>query len=172
MTERAARGITTYLSNDHDRLDQLLRQSVTPSGDINNEAYQQFRQGLLRHIGIEEKILIPALKQNLDEEMQKTLDRIRSDHSAIVALLVPPPSPAIVHALTAILTEHNELEEKNGGFYERADAYDESAVKQIAEKVKNAPEVKSLPNNPDPKVLDATRRALERAGYDPGMLLR
>jgi hypothetical protein len=72
-----------------------------------------------------------------------------------------------VHALTAILTGHNELEEKNGGFYERADAYDETAVEQIAEKVKSAPEVKSLPNNPDPNVLDATRRALERAGYDP-----
>lgn len=165
------REISTYLSNDHDRLDQLLKQSVTPSGAINNDAYQQFRQGLLRHIGIEEKILIPSLKQNLDEEMKKTLDRIRSDHSAIVALLVPLPSSAIISALKAILTGHNELEEKNGGFYERADAYDETAVEQIAEKVKNAPEVKSLPNNPDPKVLDATRRALERAGYDSAQYL-
>ncbi|MEW5797643.1 MAG: hemerythrin domain-containing protein [Bacteroidota bacterium] len=159
--------ITEYLTNDHDRLDRLLQQSLTPSGEINNEAYQQFRQGLLRHIGIEEKILIPALKRNLDAEMQRTLDRIRLDHSAIVALLVPPPSLAIVQALTAILTGHNELEEKNGGFYERADAYDETAIEQIADKVKNAPEVKSLPNNPDPNVLEATRRALERAGYDP-----
>lgn len=142
-------------------------QSLTPSGEINNDAYQQFRQGLLRHIGIEEKILIPALRQDMEGEMKQILDRIRSDHSAIVALLVPPPSPAIVHALTAILTGHNELEEMNGGFYERADVYDETAVEQITEKVKSAPEVKSLPNNPDPKVLDATRRALERAGYDP-----
>lgn len=163
--------ITHYLSADHDRLDQLLRLSITAAGEINTDAYQKFRQGLLRHIGIEEKILIPALKQNLDGEMQKTLDRIRSDHSAIVALLVPPPSPAIVQALKAILTGHNELEEKNGGFYERADAFDEIAAEQIAEKVKNAPDVKSLPNNPDPKVLDATRRALERAGYDPAQYL-
>ena len=94
------------------------------------------------------------------------------DHSAIVALLVPIPSPEIISALHAILEKHNELEEKNGGFYERSDAYDAQASLHMAENVRNAPEVKSLPNNPDPKVLEATRRALERAGYPPDEYLR
>lgn len=160
------RDISDYLANDHNRLDDLLQRVITTSGAINDDAYSQFRQGLLRHIGIEEKILIPALQSSLDEEMKKTLERIRMDHSAIVALLVPPPSPAIVSALKMILNGHNELEEANGGFYERADIADEQS-EQIAEKVKQYPEVKSLPNNPEPKVLEATRRALERAGYDP-----
>lgn len=159
--------ISEYLANDHDRLDGLLIQVITPTGEINTNAYHQFRQGLLRHIGIEEKILIPALQSNLTDEMKKTLDRIRMDHSAIVALLVPPPSPAIISALKSILTGHNELEEANSGFYEQADTSEEQSPQQLAERVKNFPEVKSLPNNPDPKVLEATRRALERAGYAP-----
>lgn len=163
--------ITNYLSADHDRLDALLKQSLKPGGSIDLDAYHQFRQGLLRHIGIEEKVLIPALKNDLDDVMKETLDRIRTDHSAIIALLVPTPSTDIISALHAILEKHNELEEKNGGFYERSDAYDAQASLHMAENVRNAPEVKSLPNNPDPKVLEATRRALERAGYDPAKYL-
>ncbi len=163
--------ITNYLSDDHDRLDALLKQSLKPDGSIDLDAYHQFRQGLLRHIGIEEKVLIPALKNDLDDEIKSTLERIRMDHSAIVALLVPTPSPEIISALHAIVEKHNELEEKNGGFYERSDAYDAQASLHMAENVRNAPEVKSLPNNPDPKVLEATRRALERAGYDPAKYL-
>ena len=163
--------ITNYLSDDHDRLDALLKQSLKPDGSIDLDAYHQFRQGLLRHIGIEEKVLIPALKNDLDDEIKSTLERIRMDHSAIVALLVPTPSPEIISALHPIGQKHNELEEKNGGFYERSDAYDAQASLHMAENVRNAPEVKSLPNNPDPKVLEATRRALERAGYDPAKYL-
>jgi hypothetical protein len=163
--------IKNYLSSDHDRLDALLQRSLKPDGGIDLDAYHQFRQGLLRHIGIEEKVLIPALKNDLDDDMKATLDRIRMDHSAIVALLVPTPSPEIISALHAILEKHNELEEKNGGFYERSDAYDALASLHMAENMRNAPEVKSLPNNPDPKVLEATRRALERAGYDPAKYL-
>jgi len=164
--------IKKYLSSDHDRLDALLKRALKPDGGIDLDAYHQFRQGLLRHIGIEEKVLIPALKNDLDDVMKSTLDRIRMDHSAIVALLVPIPSPEIISALHAILEKHNELEEKNGGFYERSDAYDAQASLHMAENVRNAPEVKSLPNNPDPKVLEATRRALERAGYPPDEYLR
>jgi hypothetical protein len=162
--------ISEYLANDHNRLDELLQRSVTESGTINESAYHEFRQGLLRHIGIEEKILIPALQSGLDSEMKKTLEKIRMDHSAIVALLVPPPSSVIISALKTILSGHNVLEESNGGFYERADIADEQLL-QIVEKVKHYPEVKSLAHNPDPKVLEATRRALERAGYDPKQYL-
>ncbi|MEW6060475.1 MAG: hemerythrin domain-containing protein [Bacteroidota bacterium] len=159
--------ITEYLANDHDRLDGLLKQVITPSGEINTSVYHQFRQGLLRHIGIEEKILIPALQSKLDDTTKQTVERIRMDHSAIVALLVPPPSSGILTALKSILTQHNELEEAHGGFYERADLADTGSTQPLVERVKNFPDVKSLPNNSDPKVFEATRRALERAGYAP-----
>ena len=164
--------ITEYLSADHDRLDALLQHTITESDEIDQTAYIQFRQGLLRHIGIEEKILIPALKIDMNAIMKDTVERIHLDHSAIVALLVPPPSPEIISALHKILSRHNELEERNGGFYEQADAYDAQAVQHIADAVKNAPEVKTLPNNSNPVALDAARRALERAGYSPDEYLQ
>lgn len=163
--------ISEYLAHDHDRLDQFLQQSLAPDGSIDMESYHQFRQGLLRHIGIEEKILIPALLSGPHDEIKPVIDRIRLDHSAIVALLVPTPSPAIINALRSILTGHNALEEENGGIYERGDLYDQQALQHLAEKMKETAEVRSLPNNPDPKVLEATRRALERAGYDPATYL-
>lgn len=158
--------IAAYLSEDHDRLDALLRRCVLPSGGIDADAYHAFRQGLLRHIGIEERILIPALRNQSEEPLRETIERIRLDHSAIAALLVPVPSAGIIAALTAILTGHNDLEERDGGFYERADAYDAEAATGMMDRIRSAPEVRALPNNPDPAVLAATRRALERAGYD------
>ena len=48
-----------FLAADHVRLDGLL--TVARAGDrIDADAYEQFRAGLLRHIGMEEKILLPA----------------------------------------------------------------------------------------------------------------
>ena len=164
--------LSTYLTSDHDRIDNFLQQALTERGDINLTAYTGFRQGLLRHIGIEEKILIPALQPFLNERMKQILAQIRADHSLIVALLVPPPSKGIITALTMILEKHNWLEEANGGFYEFSEQFDEQTISQLAEKIRTAPEVKSLPNNPDPKVLVATRRALERAGYNPDEYLQ
>lgn len=159
--------LSAYLASDHDRMDNFLQQALTESGDINLTAYNEFRQGLLRHIGIEEKILIPALQPFFNERMKQILIQIKADHSLIVALLVPPPSRGIVAALRMILEKHNWLEEANGGFYEFSEQFDVQTISQLEEKIRTAPEVKSLPNNPDPKVLAATRRALERAGYNP-----
>ena len=78
----------------------------------------------------------------------------------------------IIAALNTILEKHNWLEEANGGFYEFSERFNEQMLSELAEKIRSAPEVKSLPNNPDPKVLAATRRALERAGYDPDEYLQ
>lgn len=158
--------ISEYLAHDHDRLDGYLLQALSADGTINTEAYHLFRQGLMRHIGIEEKILIPALLSGPHTEIRPAIDRIRLDHSAVVALLVPAPSAVIITALRTILTGHNALEEENGGIYERGDLYDPEELRGIAQKMKEFPEVRSLPNNADPKILEATRRALQRAGYD------
>ena len=52
-----ARPLTDFLVEDHRRLEALLHQAVA---HVDQGAYAQFRAGLLRHIGMEEKILIPA----------------------------------------------------------------------------------------------------------------
>jgi hypothetical protein len=51
-----------FLANDHERLDGLLRRAMA-AGAIDRAAYAEFRAGLLRHISLEEKILLPAAQR-------------------------------------------------------------------------------------------------------------
>jgi len=103
-----------YLTRDHERLDALLAAALGGDGAIDEAAYSAFRRGLLRHIGIEERILFPLLRTAVTERLHK-------DHAALAALLVPPPTRADVEQIRAILVEHNPLEEGPGGFYEQVE---------------------------------------------------
>jgi hypothetical protein len=49
-----------FFAEDHDRLDRLLRHSITEAGTIDRRVYAEFRAGLLKHISMEEKVLLPA----------------------------------------------------------------------------------------------------------------
>jgi hypothetical protein len=51
-----------YLVNDHARLDALFERAVARPDTIETSAYAEFRAGLLKHISMEEKILLPKLK--------------------------------------------------------------------------------------------------------------
>jgi hypothetical protein len=51
--------IHRFLARDHTRLDELLRRSVADPAVVDMAAYETFRSGLLRHIAMEEKVLIP-----------------------------------------------------------------------------------------------------------------
>ena len=53
-----------YLADDHARLDDALRRATRDSDRIDQTAYAEFREGLLRHIGMEEKILLPAASRS------------------------------------------------------------------------------------------------------------
>ena len=55
--------LTSFLAGDHTRLDGLLRWAMTAGGVIDLAAYAEFRAGLLRHISLEEKILLPAARR-------------------------------------------------------------------------------------------------------------
>ena len=98
------------LSADHARLDELLAKTVRPDGTIDEESYVAFRRGLLTHIGIEEKILLPEARRRrpgvspLEQELHR-------DHAVLAALLVPPPSQDEIEEIRAILLRHNPLEE-------------------------------------------------------------
>lgn len=50
--------ITEMLAEDHRRLERLLDSAVAGEGHVERESYDRFRGGLLRHIGMEEKILL------------------------------------------------------------------------------------------------------------------
>jgi hypothetical protein len=124
-----------------------------------------FRAGLLKHIAMEEKILLPAAQRLRGGEPLRVAAKLRLDHGALAALLVPTPTPAIVAAIRTILKAHNPIEEDPGGLYEQCEALAGVEADQILDALRNAPEVRVASHNDGPYILEATRRALARAGY-------
>ncbi|MDE3056694.1 MAG: hemerythrin domain-containing protein [Bacteroidota bacterium] len=157
--------IYTYCTNDHRRLEALLDRATATPGTYEMNAYGEFRAGLLKHIKIEETILLPFAQKTRGGEPLPIAARIRLDHGAITALMVPPPSPAIVAALRDILARHDALEEGPRGMYEALDALANNDVEELMKKIRAASDVPLHPHKTGQLITDATRRALERAGY-------
>lgn len=160
-----AGAISRFLSDDHVRLDELLTRSVTASGEIDRAVYDQFRAGLLRHVGMEEKLLLPALQRLQGGASFPHAARLRLDHGALAALLMPSPTPAILATIRAILSVHNKLEEGTGGLYEGSDQIAASEAESLIARLRAAPEVMVTPHSDSPAVLKNVRGALDRAGY-------
>ena len=158
--------IYRYLADDHARLDGLLQRATIQPNTIEPSAYAEFRAGLLKHIGMEEKILLPAVQRLRSGEPLPIAAKLRLDHGALAALLVPTPTPAIVAALRTILNAHNSIEEGAGGLYEQCEELAAVEAGEILAQLQNAPEVKVAPHVDVPNVIEATRRALAKAGYD------
>src|SRR5215475_11151155 len=96
-----------FLAEDHTRLDALLKRAVTTTGAIDSTPYGEFRAGLLRHISMEEKILLPAARRLRGGTPHPVAATLMRHHSALAALLVPTPTPAIIEAIRTILVTHN-----------------------------------------------------------------
>jgi hypothetical protein len=162
--------IYRVLADDHARLDGLLRRAMTGAGAIDRAAYAEFRAGLLKHIGMEEKILLPAAQRLRGGEPLALAAKIRLDHGPLAALLVPTPTPAIVAALRTILGAHNPLEEGPGGLYDCCERLAGAEGEALLAQLQAAPEVPPAPHADGPQVMDVVRRALVRAGYDAALL--
>ncbi|MBK9306456.1 MAG: hemerythrin domain-containing protein [Nitrospira sp.] len=150
--------VTQFLTEDHRRLETLLRSALHSGGPVDQPTYDQFRSGLLRHIGMEEKILLPTARRLRGGEPLALAARLRLDHGAIAALLMPTPTGDLVATLQKILAKHNLIEEGHEGLYETCDALAGTESELL-------PDLSVLPCADRPAVLDAVRRALERAGY-------
>ena len=155
-----------YFESDHKRIEGLLNRATEKSGEFEMKAYGEFRAGLLRHIGLEERILFPAAQKVKGGEPFPSLPKLRLDHGALTALMVPPPTHAIVAAIRAILVAHDAIEESPDGPYDVCEQLAGKDVDVLLVKVQNAPAVPVLPHRSEPFVLEATRRALGRAGYN------
>ena len=158
--------IYRYLADDHARLDGLLQRATIHPDAIEPSAYAEFRAGLLKHIGMEEKILLPAAQRARGGTPLPIAAKLRLDHGALAALLVPTPTASIVAAIRAVLEAHNPIEEGPGGLYEECEELAGAQADQILDALRNAPRVKVNPHNDGPTVIEATRRALAKAGYD------
>ncbi|MEW6269854.1 MAG: hemerythrin domain-containing protein [Thermodesulfobacteriota bacterium] len=156
--------ITRHLTADHARLEALL-DAATRREPYDPAPYAEFRRGLLRHIGIEEKLLLPAAQEAAGGTPLEVAARLRLDHGAIAALLVPTPTPVIVATLRHILERHNPIEEGAGGLYAQCDRLLAARSDEIVAAMESYPEVPVSPHNDSPRVMPAVERALERAGY-------
>ena len=157
--------IARLLAEDHARLDALLARVTARSDDIDRTAYAEFRAGLLKHIGMEEKMLLPAAQRARNGEPLPAAAKLRLEHGALAALLVPTPTPLIIGALRRILGAHNALEEGLGGVYEVCEQLVGPHAEALLTQLRAAPEVPVHVHVDGPRIMDAARRALARAGY-------
>lgn len=134
--------ITRFLLQDHDRLDALLTRALLRPGAVEREPYDAFRAGLLRHIAVEEKILLPAAREARGGDPLPVARRLRIDHGAITSLLVPTPTPEIAAEIRSILGPHNVVEEEPGGLYEACDALLADRAAELAARMEAYPPVK------------------------------
>lgn len=108
--------ITDWLIDDHRRLHALLEKSRA-SESFDAEAFATFRAGLLRHIAIEEKLLLPAARRARNGVAIERAWDLRMDHAALTSLLVPTPDAALVGEILSILGPHDDKEEGPAGVY-------------------------------------------------------
>lgn len=152
--------IFRFLSADHARLDALLTRAVAGPGAVDLAAFGAFREGLLRHIALEEKILLPAARAARGGEPVPQARRLRVDHGAIAALLVPTPTPAIASEIRKILGPHNGVEEGEGGLYEACDALLAAEAEAVVERMRAYPPVKVARYHDGPRVCRTAEEAL------------
>ena len=73
--------------------------------------------------------------------------------------------------IQSILDVHNKLEEQGTGLYKLLDGMAGPEMEQILAQLKSAPAVAVLPNNDKPEVINAAKKAVERAGHEFKMAL-
>ena len=159
-----------YLAEDHELLGAWLDQTISHPGAIDEEAYARFRAGLLRHIGMEEKILLPAARRLHDGVPLPVAAGLRRDHAALTALLVPPPTAELVRTIQTILEEHNPLEEGPGGLYETCEELAKDELEPLVAQLRAAPEVPVRPHVDSPQIrhnIEVLLQARTATGSDP-----
>ena len=155
--------ISTWFATDHARLEELLRRSMAVTDRLDRAAFEEFRGGLLRHIALEEKFLLPRIRAARGGEPLPEARRIRVDHGAIASLLVPTPDASIVAELRSILGPHNVVEEAPAGLYAIADALLASEAEALLERIRAYPPVKMAAHADGPTVCRTADEALRRS---------
>jgi hypothetical protein len=131
--------IEAFLAADHARLGALLARATARPGTVDAEAFWAFRTGLLKHIGMEERILFPAARAALGGQSFTWARRLREDHGLLASLLVPTPTPERVARIIGILEAHDALEEGAGGAYADCEAALGAGVDAVLTRLELAP---------------------------------
>lgn len=166
------RKIHQFLAEDHSRLDDLLAQAMQNPDHIDLEIYHQLRTGLLKHIKMEEKILFPAARNANGDVPIPLAAKLRLDHGALTMLMLLTPTKQIVNAVTFILTQHDELEEQDGGMYDICENLTENETEEILERLRTVGELPVHPYNDSENAVQSVKNALQRAGFDYDELMK
>ena len=146
---------------DHRRLNDLLPRAIGEPDRIDRAVFGEFRALLLKHIGMEEKILYLAGRLALGDT-PPIFAKLRVDHGAMASLLVPTPTRAIALDLLSILAPHGRREEEEGGVYDLClDAISSELAAQLLGELQAFREVPLKPHNDDPVVFEHIRTNLE-----------
>lgn len=156
--------ITDFLAKDHDRLDALFAKACADPSRVVLEPYEAFRRGLLKHVGMEELILIAAARR-LRPEAVTLARRTRLDHAALTSLMIPTPTPGIMAVIRAVLEPHNAMEEAAEGLYAECERALGAEAEATLARLKAAPDIPPASHVDGPHVTASIRRALEAAGY-------
>ncbi len=155
--------IARALAEDHARLGELLSRSGATPGALARGPFDAFRAGLLRHIAIEEKILLRAAREARGGEPLPMFRRIRIDHGALASLLVPTPTSELVAEIRSILDPHNLAEEGPGGLYDACDRLLAARAPEILGRIRSYPPVKVAAYVDGPRVLRRAADALAQS---------
>jgi hypothetical protein len=146
-------------------LDDLLQRAIGEGDAVDRTRYDEFRAGLLRHIGMEEKILLPAAQRLQGGAPLAMAAKLKLDHAALACLLMPNPTTPVLETIRAILADHNRLEEGREGLYATCDRLAASEADSLVGKLEAAPGLTVMPHSDSPAVMQTLHRSLERAGY-------
>ena len=133
--------IEAFMTADHARLDRLLRKALGGDSEIDADACDELRRDLLRHIAMEEKVLLPFARAKRNGQPLVMASALRADHGQIARLLVPTPTRPLLEKLCAVLGRHNALEEGPRGLYAICDALAENEGMQTVARLAAQPAV-------------------------------
>jgi len=157
-----------FLTQEHRRLDALLGRSIADPATVDREAYEQFRAGLLRHIAMEEKVLLPEARRVRKGEPLPVARQLRADHAALASLMVPTPTHDIVESIRGILQTHNRLEEDEGGLYDQCEELAGAEVGELLARLRAVPEVPVAAHFDGPRIPEHIAKLLRaRATREP-----
>ncbi len=135
--------ITRFLEADHRAIDELLSGSRRGT-DVDLEVFDRFRERLLRHIGWEEKILLPAAAEARGEPLEAA-KQLRRDHGRLAALLTRRPTLGSMAEVASILAAHNEIEEGEAGVYAACESLLADRADELVARMRAAPKVPLAP---------------------------
>lgn len=137
--------IEQFMSEDHVRIDSTLKAALLDDASIDPTTYARFRHDLLRHIAMEEKVLLPYAREKRGGEPLALATPLRLDHGQIAKLLVPSPRAEVIDQLCQVLVRHNALEEGPDALYAICDALAGEEAAAVVERLRAQPAVPLAP---------------------------